>query len=73
MGYVSRNPFHLENSMIPLAMLYSFSRVTSREEIQKRNASNGGTLTQILGTLLLLKEVDKQEEIPSPGRFDVMS
>ena len=73
MDYVSRNPFHLENSMIPLAMLYSLSRVTGREEIQKRNASNGGTLTQILDTLLLMKEVDKQEEIPSPGRFDVMS
>lgn len=47
--------------------------MTGREEIQKRNASNGGTLTQILETLLLMKEVDKQEEIPSPGRFDGMS
>ena len=73
MDYVSRNPFHLENSMIPIAMWYSFSWMTGREEIQKRNASNGGTLTQILETLLLMKEVDKQEEIPSPGRFDGMS
>ena len=73
MDYVSRNPFHLENSMIPIAMFCLSSRVTGREEIQKRNASNGGTLTRILDTLRLMKETNKQEEIPPPGRFGVMS
>ena len=69
MDYVSRTSFHLDTSLIPIAMYIFDVFEMFREELSNRSFSEEQNHADIFTALQSMQNEGEKDENPSPSRF----